>query len=42
VTLASMRYRKDFELVELPLNHYEVVLSNQTVRIVLDRINQAL
>jgi len=41
VTLASMKYRKDFELVELPLNHYEVVLSNQTVNLILDRINRA-
>jgi len=42
VTLESMRYRKDFELVELPLNHYEVVLSNRTVEIILDRIQRAM
>jgi len=42
VTLASMRYRRDFELAELPLNHYEVVLSNQTVRLILDRINRVI
>ena len=38
VTLKSMRFRKDFELIELPLNHYEVVLSNQVVQIILDKI----
>ena len=42
VTLKSMRYRQDFDIVEIPLNHYEVVLSNQVVDIVLDRIRQAL
>ena len=42
VTLASQRYRKDFELVELPLNHYEVVLSNQVVRLILDRIHRVM
>ena len=42
VTLASMRYREDFELIEVPLNHYEVVLSNQVVNIILDRIQKAL
>ena len=42
VTLKSQRFRKDFELVELPLNHYEVVLSNRVVEIVLDRIRKAM
>jgi pimeloyl-ACP methyl ester carboxylesterase len=42
VTLESMRARPDFELVELPLNHYEVVISNQVVEIILDRIKKAL
>ena len=42
VTLQSMRYRKDFELVELPVNHYEVVLSSRVVELILDRIRQAL
>ena len=41
VTLKSMRSREDFELVELPLNHYEVVLSDRVVEIVLDRIQRA-
>jgi pimeloyl-ACP methyl ester carboxylesterase len=42
VTIDSMKSRTDFELIELPLNHYEVVLSNQVVEIILDRIQQAL
>lgn len=42
VTIDSMRYRKDFELVEVPLNHYEVVISNKVVELVLDRIKKAL
>lgn len=42
VTLESMRFRKDFELVELPLNHYEVVISDQVVEIILARIRKYL
>lgn len=42
VTLKSQRFRKDFELVELPLNHYEVVLSNRVVEIILDRIHKSM
>ena len=42
VTLKSMRSRKDFELVEVPLNHYEVVISNHTVDIVLDRLKRVM
>jgi len=42
VTLESMRYRKDFEIVELALNHYEVVISNKTVELILDRIGKHL
>ena len=42
VTLKSMRYRKDFDIVEMPLNHYEVVLSSQVVELILDRIKEAL
>ena len=41
VTLKSMRYRKDFETVEFDLNHYEVVLSDRVVKLILDRIQQA-
>jgi len=42
VTLESQRARQDFELVELPLNHYEVVISNAVVEIVLDRIQRVI
>ncbi len=42
VTIESMQYRKDFDLIEVPLNHYEVVLSNQVVTIVLDYIKKVL
>lgn len=42
VTIKSMRSREDFELIEVPLNHYEVVLSNQVVNIILDRISKSL
>jgi pimeloyl-ACP methyl ester carboxylesterase len=40
VTIRSMQFRSDMELVELPLNHYEVVLSNQTVDIIKERIQR--
>lgn len=42
VTIESMRYRKDFELIEMPLNHYEVVISDKVVEIILDRIKKSL
>jgi len=42
VTLKSMRSRKDFEQIELPLNHYEVVISDKTVKIILEKISKAL
>lgn len=42
VTLESMRYRKDFEQIEVPLNHYEVVISDMVVKIILDKIHKAL
>ena len=42
VTIESMRYRTDFEMVELPLNHYEVVISNRVVDIVLERIQRVI
>lgn len=42
VTIESMRYRQDFELIELPLNHYEVVLSNHVVEIILDKLKKTL
>lgn len=42
VTLKSMKFRQDFELIELPLNHYEVVLSNHVVQVIIDKIHQSL
>lgn len=42
VTLESMRYRKDFEQIEVSLNHYEVVISDIVVKIILDKIHKAL
>ena len=42
VTIESMQARPDFELVELALNHYEVVISNQVVELVLDRIKRVI
>lgn len=41
VTLKSMRYRKDLNTVEFDLNHYEVVLSDRVVQLILDCIQQA-
>jgi pimeloyl-ACP methyl ester carboxylesterase len=40
VTLKSMRYCKEMELVEIPLNHYEVVISDKTVEIIKDRLKR--
>ena len=42
VTIESQQYRTDFELVELPLNHYEIVISNQVVEIILARIARVI
>lgn len=42
VTQKSMRFRDDFELVDIDLNHYEVVLSDKTVEIILDRLHRSL
>jgi len=42
VTIESQQYRQDFEQVELPLNHYEVVISNSVVAIILDRIGRVI
>ena len=42
VTLKSMRSRNDFEQIEVALNHYEVVISDQVVKIILDKIQQSL
>ena len=42
VTVESMRFREDFELIEMRLNHYEVVLSNAVVELILERIGKSL
>lgn len=39
VTLNSMRYRDDMKLIELPVNHYEVVLRPETVKIIQEEIH---
>ena len=39
VTVDSMRKHPDMELVEVDLNHYEVVLSDQVVDIIKQKIN---
>jgi pimeloyl-ACP methyl ester carboxylesterase len=41
VTIASQQHHgQDMDLVELPFNHYEVVLSNQVVDMIKDRIKR--
>ena len=41
VTIASQRHHgQDMELVDLPYNHYEVVLSNNVVSLIKDRIKK--
>lgn len=42
VTIESMKYRNDFELIELNVNHYEVVLNNKAVEVILDRIKKVI
>jgi len=39
VTHRSMRAREDMDLVDVDLNHYEVVVSNKTVEIIKDKIS---
>lgn len=41
VTHQSMRARKDMELLDLDLNHYEVVVSNKTVDIIKNKLSNA-
>lgn len=38
VTIASMTHRNDMAFIELPLNHYEVVISPKTVDILKEKI----
>ena len=40
VTINSMKYHADMELVEVDYNHYEVVLSDQIVNIIQERTNK--
>jgi pimeloyl-ACP methyl ester carboxylesterase len=40
VTIASQKYREDMEFEELPLNHYEVVISPKTVNIIKKKIKE--
>jgi len=40
VTVKSQRCRRDMRLVELVINHYEVVLSRETVNIIKDDIRR--
>jgi len=40
VTISSMKHHADMELVEVDYNHYEVVLSDQIVRIIKERIKK--
>jgi hypothetical protein len=42
VTIKSQRSRTDLEQVDIDLNHYEVVLSDRVVQIILDRIQKSL
>lgn len=38
VTIDSMRHRTDMEFVELPHNHYEIVICADTVKVIQDRL----
>lgn len=38
VTCQSMRARPDMELIDLELNHYEVMQSPSTIKIILDKV----
>ena len=40
VTIASQKYHKDMELVEVDYNHYEVVLSDQVVELIKERVKK--
>jgi pimeloyl-ACP methyl ester carboxylesterase len=40
VTIESMKHRKDMEYIELPLNHYEVVISKETAKIINKKIQE--
>ena len=40
VTIASQKHHKDMELVEVECNHYEVVLSDEVVRLIKERVKK--
>ena len=40
VTIASQRHHSDMELVDVEYNHYEVVLSNQVLEIIQERVKK--
>ena len=40
VTIASQKYHKDMELVEVDLNHYEVVLSDHVIALIKERLKK--
>ena len=40
VTIASMKHHDDMELVEVDYNHYEVVLSDQVVGLIKERVKK--
>jgi pimeloyl-ACP methyl ester carboxylesterase len=39
VTIASQRHHADMELVDVDYNHYEVVLSDQVIKLIKERVN---
>ena len=40
VTISSMKHHEDMELVEVDYNHYEVVLSDEIIKIIKERIKK--
>ena len=40
VTIASQKYHKDMELIEVDYNHYEVVLADPVIEIIKERIKK--
>jgi pimeloyl-ACP methyl ester carboxylesterase len=40
VTIASQRYHSDMELIEAECNHYEVVLNNQVLELIKERVKK--
>ena len=40
VTIASLKYHADMELVDVDYNHYEVVLAEPVVKIIKERVKK--